>query len=60
MQKKRKWELWYVTHVIKKSFLFYAFLLFGIILFLTLSMAIKIDNGSNLLQQIFLNAGKTL
>ena len=60
MQKKRKWELWYVTHVIKKSFLFYAFLLFGIILFLALSMSIKMDNGSNLLQQIFLNIGKTL
>ena len=60
MLKKRKWELWYVTHVIKKPFLFYAFLLFGIALFLAVSMAIKMDNGSTLLQQIFLNAGKTL
>ena len=60
MQGKRKWELWYVTHVIKRSFLFYAFLLFGIVLFLAVSMAIKMDNGPTLLQQIFLNAGKTL
>lgn len=60
MKNNIKWEQWYVKHIIKNPFLFYTFLMTGIILFFVLSISIHMENDKTLLWQIFINAGKSL
>lgn len=60
MNKRTKWEQWYVRYLIKKPFLFYIFLISGVVLFFALSLSIKMENGESLLWQIFVNVGNSL
>ncbi len=43
MDRKRRFSNWYVKYIIKHPFAFYAFLVIGILLFIILSLNIKID-----------------
>lgn len=60
MNKRTKWEQRYVRYLIKKPFLFYIFLISGVVLFFALSLRIKMENGESLLWQIFVNVGNSL
>lgn len=60
MNSKRKWEQRYVKYIIKNPKLFYAFLLIGIVIFLILSMSIRMEDGTSLLQQLFVDMGRGL
>ncbi len=58
MRKRSRTEQWYVKHIIKSPLLFYSFLFLGIVLFLAMSLGIKMEGGESLLWQIFVNVGK--
>ena len=60
MNKRSKWEQWYVRYLIKKTFLFYIFLISGVVLFFALSLKIRMENCESLLWQIFVNVGNSL
>ena len=60
MNKRTKWEQWYVRYLIKEPFLFYIFLISGVVLFFALSLKIRMENGESLLWQIFVNVGNSL
>lgn len=57
---RKKWEQWYVKHIIKSPVLFLTFLFVGIVLFLSLSLSIKMEDGQSLLWHIFVEAGSSL
>lgn len=60
MRNERKWEQRHVKYIIKNPKLFYAFLLIGIVIFLILSMSIRMEDGTSLLQQLFVDMGRGL